>query len=92
MCNVSWKKIHPELLTAVCVASSNAICTSRISVPSSLLSSLKAMTISNKGLVSMLSVRRSPHPLSMKSFEPVDRIVLTEQMCIFNLVDAHCYV
>ena len=77
--NVSWKKIFPELLTAVCVASSNAICTSRISVPSSLLSSSKVMPNSNKGLVSMFSVRRSPHPPSMKSFEPVDRVVLIEQ-------------
>ena len=76
MCNVSWKKIFPELLTAVCVAPSNVICTFRISVPSSLLSSLKAMTISNKGLSPMLSVRLSPHPFSEKSFEPVDRIVL----------------
>ena len=70
--NVSWKKIFPELLTAVCVASSNAICTFRISVPSSLLSSSKVMPNSNKGLVSMFSVRRSPHPPSMKSFEPVE--------------------
>ena len=87
--NVSWKKIFPELLTAVCVASSNAICTFRISVPSSLLSSSKVMPNSNKGLVSMFSVRRSPHPLSVKSFEPVDRIVSTEQMYHANLLLAN---